>query len=54
MLTETDKNIRLKLSRERIGIGDNWKNIIFSDKKRFNLNGPGGDARYWFDKLKGG
>lgn len=29
-----------------------WNKIIWTDEKRLNLDGPDGNARYWYDKEK--
>ena len=46
------KIARLKWARDHMTWSSEWKKIIFSDEKKFNLDGPDGLRYYWRDIRK--
>lgn len=51
-LTPEHKTRRLKFAENHTGWNGKWENIVFSDEKKFNLDGPDGFAYYWHDLRK--
>ena len=49
VLTENHKIARMKFARESIDTRREWSKIIWSDEKKFNLDGPDGIRYYWHD-----
>ena len=52
-LTNFHKAVRLRFAKESLKGGDKkWQQIIFSDEKKWNLDGPDGFKDYWHDLRK--
>jgi len=49
VLKENHKTDRFEFAQESIKVRRDWSKIIWSDEKKFNLDGPDGIRYYWHD-----
>ena len=47
VLTDAHKKARLKYAQQMLVESRDWSAVIFSDEKKFNLDGPDGWQYYW-------
>ncbi|CAF1535359.1 unnamed protein product [Adineta steineri] len=51
-LTTAHKDLRLSWAKDHMIWNNEWHKVVWSDEKKFNLDGPDGFSYYWHDLRK--
>ncbi|CAF4559694.1 unnamed protein product, partial [Rotaria magnacalcarata] len=51
-LTTAHKDLRLSWTKDHMIWNNEWHKVVWSDEKKFNLDGPDGFSYYWHDLRK--
>ena len=51
-LSNVNKLKRLDFARSYNSWNEEWRNIVWSDEKKWNLDGPDGKCKFWLDNRR--
>ena len=50
LITSKNKLLRFQFANRHKTWDQEWNSVVFSDEKKFNLDGPDGNQKFWYDR----